>query len=232
MSLLKQEIPKLQLYLRESLLEKASSETKRKFTGKGCGDNSILFDDAEEIVATVMTVIKARRSNTVIEIDGAEFKAKDYNEVGSGVAKLMNWNGYVYACDSDTEHTDRSLVEVEFPDYVKDYYMGGKDKDEKVYAAGKVVTPNRLKTLVDSFNYRQAEGNKIAWGGNITKKSYRMADIGYLYFGESDIRRINTDGTIGLEWTTLMKQKFKGKDLVFGARADEDAKLNVLEWML
>lgn len=232
MSILKQEIPTLQLYLREALLEKASSETKRKFTGKGNGENSILHDDAEEIVATVMAVIKARRSNTVIEIDGAEYKAKDYNEIGDGVAKLMSWNGYVYATDSDTEHIERSLVEVEFPDYVKDYYMDKKNKDEKVFAAGKVVTPNRLKTLVNSYNFKQAEENKIDWGGNVSKKSYRMSDIGYLYFGDSDIRRVNNDGTIGLEWTTLMKQKFRGKDLVFGAKADEDAKLNVLEWML
>lgn len=228
---LTKKINKLQFLIRKALLENASSTTKSKFTGKGYGDNLVLRDDAEEIVCALMRLVAARRTNEVIEVNGAEYKVSDYPKVNGGIGMMQEWDGYAYITESDEEHRDRSLVTVEFPEYEADEYY---NDDEKCTAGGRMVSPKRLNTLISSYNAKQDDHNKIKLGEKLSVGSLTMDEVGYMYFkqGESEkIRRIGDGATVGIEMATLLKPTFAGSGLVFGSQSDEEAEQNVLEWL-
>ena len=225
-------IPEMQIILRKALLHKAGPETKNKFTGEGFGNNAILTEDAECIVATLMEVIGAKRNNTEIEIDGARYKANEYLTYGDGLAKCQNWNGNSYYSDVDDEREERSFVKMEVPKYIQDEVV----VDGKTFKAeGKVVSPTKLDQLITSFNGLNAklgDNHKIKTGGNVDKAYIKFGDFNYLYV-EGNMRRLadSNDG-YGQEFATFMEPRVNFSGFIFGSISEEAAELKVLEWLL
>lgn len=219
----------MQLTLRKALLHKAGPETKSKFTGSGYGENVILREDAECIVATIMAVIEAKRNNSEIVIGDAKYSAKEYKTVGTGLAKCMNWNGYSYYSTNDVERPERSFVKVEVPKYVQDECM---DEGKKRKAEGVVVSPTKLEQLIGSFNNSNGSENAIKIGQNIDKAQIPFGQLNFLYVN-GDIRRVaEISNEYGSEFTTFMEPRVSFDNLVFGSVAEEAPGLKVLEWLI
>lgn len=222
----------LQVQLRKALLHKAGPECKNKFTGEGYGEASVLWEDAECIVATVMKVCAARRANTEIVIDGAKYLANSFPQIGSGCAQMMNWNTKSWYSDVDSERDNRSFVEVQIPEYVNDSYEASNGKTKQ--ANGKVVSPEKLKQLVEGFNglnKKIGDHHEIKIGGTVDKEHIRFGSFNYLYV-DGDIRRVSdsTDG-VGAEFTTLLQPSVTFEGLVFGSPAEEVESTHLYEWL-
>lgn len=221
----------LQIEMRKALLHKAGPECKNKFTGEGYGEASVLWEDAECIVATVMKVCAARRSNTEIIVDGAKYLANSYPQIGAGCAQMMNWNTKSWYSDVDSERDQRSFVEVSIPEYVNDTY----EYNNKTRSAnGKVVSPEKLKQLVEGFNglnKKIGDHHEIKIGASVDKQHIRFGEFNYLYV-DGDIRRVSdsTDG-VGAEFATLLQPKITFNGLVFGSPAEEVESTHLYEWM-
>lgn len=222
---------KLQLVIRGALLHKAGPETKNKFTGEGYGEQLILRDDAEDIVATLMAVIKARRNKSTIVAFDTEFRADEYNKVGDGMAQMMCWTGKSWFSEVDDERDERSLVKVEVPTYVQD----STTVNGKTYTAnGRVVSPDKLDQLIASFNglnRKIGDDHVIRTSENVNKVSPNFSQWNYLYIND-DIRRIgeNSDG-YGSEFVTLLRPEVSFDGFVFGSATDESPLVTIYEWL-
>lgn len=231
------ETPYLQLMLRKALLEKAAPETINKFTGAGNGATCILREDAEDIVATSMEVIAAKRSNTEIIVDGTRFRADQYPAFGEGLAQLMNWSGLAYFDTTvDNEREQRAIVTREQVTYVKDSYMktvvGGKEIE--VFAGGKVVTPEKLETLLKGFNglNKKVNAPEIKTGEKVSKSDLNFHDFNYLYV-DGIIRQVGTrNDAKGCEFATLLQPTVKFSGLEIGKVSEEEPNKNVEQWLL
>lgn len=228
--------PYLQIMLRRGLLEKAAPETQNKFTGKGNGENYILREDAEDIVATVMEVIAAKRNDSQIIVDGTPFRACQYTKVGSGCAELMNWSGLAYFDTTmDNEKEQKALVTREVVKYVKDAFNKtvADGKTVKVFAEGKVVTPDKLDTLIKGFNSlnKKAGVGEISTEGVVSKSDLAFADFNYLY-QDGEIREVGTssDGK-GCAFATLLKPTCAFNSPLFGKVSEEEATKIIEQWL-
>lgn len=229
----------LQVTLRKALLHKAVVETKNKFTGVGSDNNHILRQDAEDIVATCMAILQAKRNNSVIQLEDGLFFVNQYITIGSGMKEAMNWNGEsYYSIDIDDENKERSLVKGTFPAYVQDedtILVNGEAR--KVQAKGKVVSPTRFQTLVKSYNGLQAKVDKsceIAIGQNVDKSPISFNQWQYLYF-KDEVRQVAKEGGEGTTgygslFATFCKPTVQF-DFVFGKPSEAEQGVNVWEWL-
>lgn len=218
---------KFQILLRQALLDLATSETKNKFTGKGYGENKVLRDDAEELICTIMRLIAARRSNEIILVGDTEYKSSEYPTIKGGAGQMMEWNGYAYITSSDHDHHERSLVKVDFPEYEKDKYSYDGDLLE---AGGRVVSPKRFETLIESFNAKQNSHNKLTCGQALAIGDALLSEVGYMYF-DKKIRRIGDGAKVGQEMATLLKPRFAGSGIEFGSQSDVAAEETIKQWL-
>lgn len=229
----------LQLTLRKALLHKATVETKNKFTGVGSDNNHILHEDAEDVIATTMALLQAKRNNTVIQLEDGFFFAKDYPVIGSGLKDVMNWNGESYYSEEiDGENTSRSLVKATFPAYVQDTdtrIVNGKIVEVK--ANGKVVSPSRYQNLLKCYNGLQKKVDdkaEITIGGNIDKAQITFSDWAYLYIND-EIRQVANDSATGNTkkgalFATFCKPTVQF-DFVFGKPSEAEQGVKVWEWL-
>lgn len=223
-------VSKLQVLLRRGLVHKAASKTTEKFTGKGEGQNYILKDDAECVVATVMALMAAKRNKTSITVGDTEYDASDYPTIGSGVAKALNWNGEVYwDKDIDDEKEERALISVQVPEYVADTAIV---RDKTITADGEVVSPNRLKTLIGNFNALQSDKeNEISVGSNMDISSLSMDEVGYMYINGSLRQVTNEAKHIDSFMATLLEPELRLGGLTFGKPGDPEADQKMIEWL-
>lgn len=228
-------ISNLQITLRKAMLHKATSETKSKFTGKGSGENLILKEDAECIIATVMEIIAAKRNNTkVVLSDGTEFDACAYVTIGKGLAKAMNWNGHTYFSDLDKERVERSFTSWTTYKYVNDEFeVPAKhpgDRPVMIKAEGQVVSPSKFEDLVKDFNKLQGTERAITVGTAVSISDAKLTDFGYLYVN-GELRQVSKDDAeYGASFATLFKPQFS-PSFTFGRSADEETETIVVEWL-
>lgn len=228
-------ISKLQLTLRKALLHKASAEAKSKFTGKGLGTNLILKEDAESIICTIMDVIAAKRSNTKIVLsDGTEFDAKDYNAIGTGLAKVMNWSGVAYFSDIDSERPERAFVSAGMPKYEQDeFVVPAKDNlpEVTIKAEGITLSPKKFEELIKDFNKLQSDDRKITVGEKVAKVEAKLSDFGYVYV-QGQLRQISRAESVEYDakFATLV-QPICNVGFAFGTLAEEETDIKVMEWL-
>lgn len=227
-------ISNLQLTMRKGLLYKATPQTKSKFTGKGSGENLILKEDAECIIATVMEIIAAKRNNSRIVLsDGTEFQVRDYKAVGTGIAKAMNWTGLTYFSSLDDEKPERSFTSWETPNYVQDSCTVTTDNGQvrTIQAEGFVVSPNKLEDLIKDFNKLQGDDKRqITCNAAVNKENTVMTDLQYAYVN-GDLRQLsNSEAKIDSCFATLFKPQFRS-EFTFGRSGDEEPETRVVEWL-
>jgi hypothetical protein len=229
----------LQIMLRRGLLEKASVDTKAKFTGDGAGANHILREDAEHLVCTVMAIFAAWRNNTEVKVEGQTFYPSQYVTAGNGVSILMNWSGDIYFSTRDFDDSERNVITRNEIKYVNDseLVITEEGREFTKRALGKVLTPEKFISTLNNYNAHQSKsGNQseeIKIGPNVDKKHYLFTDCQYLYI-DGELRDMKdsteTANSMPIELAMLTKPNVRW-GLATGRSGHPVLTMKILNWL-